>query len=32
LPVAAPVMFTNGQNRVTQLTTNISTFYRLRKP
>ena len=30
--VAAPVMFTNGQNRVTQPTTNISTFYRLRKP
>jgi len=31
-PVAAPVMFTNGRNRVTQLMTNISTFYRLRKP
>lgn len=31
-PVVAPVLFTNGQNRVTQLTGNISSFYRLRKP
>ncbi len=32
LPVAAPVVFTNGQNHVTLPTENISTFYRLRKP
>jgi hypothetical protein len=31
-PVAVPVVFTNGENRVIQPTTNLSTYYRLRKP
>jgi hypothetical protein len=31
-PVAVPVVFTNGQNRVSHPTTNISTYFRLRKP
>jgi len=31
-PVAAPVVFTNGQNSVSHPATDISTYYRLRKP
>jgi hypothetical protein len=31
-PVATPVVFTNGQNRVNHPTTNPSTYFRLRRP